>query len=240
MAYRAGVNIPEGMTIPEGAPADVYDESTFIYEKDGKQETFTLANLPDDTWTFVDAPAPKLLKKGYEPPTKDFSITSLETGESVHENVFAQGGYLLFLTSANIADANLKNSDVLNELYQYSVDNNINFMMLSGSSEQANQVYLQNARAKYPVYSTDATVLKSMVRSNPGIMLLKDNTILKKWNVNDAPSVDELKSLLSKNPADIIAESRSCSRLTTILFACVAFVLAVFFSAKAYGKKSND
>jgi uncharacterized membrane protein YphA (DoxX/SURF4 family) len=237
MAYRVGANIPEGMIIPEGAPADVYRESTFIYEKDGTQKTFTLDNLPDSTWRFVDAPAPKLLRKGYVPPTKDFSISSLETGESVHENVFAQGGLLIFITSADVADVQLNNSETLNKLYDYSTKNNIAFMMLSGSSVQANEVYLQKTSAKYPVYATDGTVLKSMVRSNPGIMLLKDNTVLKKWNINDAPSVDELKDVLSKNPEDIIAENYSCSKRTTVFFACLAFVLFVFFSVKVYRKK---
>jgi hypothetical protein len=237
MAYKAGANIPEGMIIPEGAPADVYEESTFIYEKDGTQKTFSLDNLPDSTWRFVDAPAPKLLRKGYVPPTKDFSITSIETGESVHENVFAQGGLLIFITSVNIAGVRPNDSKILNELYDYSANNNINFMMLSGSSGQANEVYLQKTGAKYPVYATDATVLKSMVRSNPGIMLLKDNTVLKKWNINDAPSVDELKDLLSKNPEDIIAENYNCSNRTTIFFAGLVFVLFVFFSVKVYIRK---
>jgi uncharacterized membrane protein YphA (DoxX/SURF4 family) len=237
MAYRAGANIPAGMIIPEGAPADVYETSTFIYEKDGKQEVFTLDNLPGDTWTYVDAPAPKLLKKGYVPPTQDFSITSLETGESMHENIFAQGGYLIFITSADIGHAKQNKADALNELYQYATNNDISFMMLSGSSEQANQVYLQNSGAQYPVYATDATVLKSMVRSNPGIMLLKDNIVLKKWNINDAPPVDELKELLTKNPEDIIAGHYSCSKWTTVLLACLVFVLFAFFSVKVYGRK---
>jgi hypothetical protein len=233
MAYRAGVNIPEGMIIPENAPSDIYAKSTFIYEKDGKKEIFTLENLPDSTWKYVDTPVPKLLKKGYVPPTKDFSITSLETGESVHENVFDRGGYMIFITSANVINAELKNSDILNKLYDYSVDNNIYFIMLSGSSEQANKVYLQNATAKYPIYSTDATVLKSMVRSNPGVILLKNNTILKKWNINDAPSTDELKTLLSENPDDIVAKVYGCSKRTTYSFAGLVFILFVGFSIKS-------
>jgi hypothetical protein len=106
--------------------------------------------------------------------------------------------------------------------------------MLSGSSEQANLAYLQNVKANYPVYATDATVLKSMVRSNPGIMLLKDNTVLKKWNINDAPSVDEFKALLSENPDEIIAGVNRCSRLITVLLGCIVFVLFVCFSVKSF------
>jgi hypothetical protein len=237
MAYRVGTNIPDGMTVPENAPADVYEESTFIYEKDGIQKTFTLDSLPDDTWKFVSAPAPKLLKKGYVPPTKDFSITILETGETIHDDIFARGGYLIFIISPDVAGAKLKNSDAVNELYNYSAANGVNFMMLSNSSENLNQVYQQNTGAEYPIYSTDATVLKSMIRSNPGIMLLKDNTILKKWNISDAPSVDELKDLTSRNPDEIIAESRRCSRLTNFAFAGIVFILFVLFSIKSFYSK---
>jgi uncharacterized membrane protein YphA (DoxX/SURF4 family) len=240
MAYRVGTNIPEGMIIPENAPMDVYEESTFIYEKDGIQQTFTLDSLPDDTWKFVSAPAPKLLKQGYIPPTKDFSVTILETGEAIHEDIFARGGYIIFITSPDIANAKLKNSEVVNELYNYSSANEVNFMMLSNSSDNLNQIYFQNTGAKYPIYSTDATVLKSMVRSNPGIMLLKDNTILKKWNINDAPSVDELKELMSRNPDEIITENLRCSRLTNIAFAGIVFILFVLSSIKSLYFKRNE
>lgn len=51
--YKIGKNIPEGMTIPEGAKSSVY-ESIFTLEKDGKKEEFTLENYPDSTWKFVD------------------------------------------------------------------------------------------------------------------------------------------------------------------------------------------
>lgn len=241
MAYKVGTNIPDGMIIPEDAPADVYEKSIFIYEKDGKKQTFTLDNLPDDntTWKFVDAPPPKLLKKGYVPPTKDFSITSLETGESLHEEIFAKGGFLIFITSANIGEAKLKNSDALNKLYEYSANNNVNFIMLSGSSEEANQIYRQNTGAKYPIYSTDATVLKSMVRSNPGIMLLRNNFILKKWNINDAPSVDELKDLLlSENYDRIIDSVHKRGRGITILLGCIVFALFAGFSVKGFYKQT--
>jgi uncharacterized membrane protein YphA (DoxX/SURF4 family) len=237
MAYKAGTNIPDGMIIPDDAPADVYEESTFIYEKDGKKETFTVENLPDSTWKYVDAPLPKLLKKGYVPPTKDFSITSLETGESLHEDIFAKGGFLIFITSDNIGDAKLKNSEALNKLYEYSANNNINFIMLSGSSEQANLIYRQNTGAKYPIYSTDATVLKSMVRSNPGIMLLNDNLILKKWNINDAPSVEELKNLLSGNYDQTIDSEHKCGKWITFVLGCIVFTLFIGFSAKSFYRK---
>jgi hypothetical protein len=237
MAYKVGVNIPDGMIIPEGAPIDIYEDGTYIYEKEGKKESFTLENLPDDTWKFVEASVPKLLKKGYVPPTQDFSITPVSGGDAVHEDIFSIGGYLIFITFPKISTGNLKKSDMLNDLYQYSLDNNINFMMLAHGSVEELEEYSRKTKAEYPAYFTDITVLKSMVRANPGIILLKDNVILKKWNINDTPSVNELKDLLSKNPEKIIADSHSCSKLTTLLLACIVFILFVLFSIKSFYHK---
>jgi uncharacterized membrane protein YphA (DoxX/SURF4 family) len=237
MAYKTGVNIPDGMIIPEGAPADIYEDGIYIYEKDGKKESFTLENLPDDTWKFVEAPTPKLIKKGYVPPTQDFSITPLEGGESIQDEVFAKGGYLIFVTSADIGKAKSTKSNLLNDIYKYSSGNNINFMMLAHGSMEELKNFTQKNNAEYPVYSSDATVLKSMVRSNPGVMLLKDNVILKKWNANDIPSVDELKKLLAKDPKDVISDNYT--NLTTGLLACIVLILFVLFSIKSLRGKVN-
>jgi hypothetical protein len=78
-----------------------------------------------------------------------------------------------------------------------------------------------------------------MVRSNPGIMLLKDNVILRKWNINDAPSVEKLKKLLSANSEEIIAGSDSFGKWATILLACAVFALFVLFSIKSFSIKTE-
>jgi uncharacterized membrane protein YphA (DoxX/SURF4 family) len=196
IAYKAGANIPKEMSIPEGAPEDVYAEGTYIYEKNGRKQTFTLDNLPDSTWVFVDAPPPKLLKKGYVPKIQDFSISSSEG--LIHDKIFERGGYVIFVTSENISKMNTGKSALLNELYEFSTKSGINFMMLTASQDDAAD-YAAKAGAAYPIFFTDATALKSMVRSNPGMMLLKDNVVLKKWHYNDFPSVEELRNALEIN-----------------------------------------
>lgn len=70
--YKVGVNIPEAMQIPEGAPVDEYTYS-FVYSKEGVQQTFGIDALPDSTWTFVEQ-ASKLVKQGYVPPITNFTI----------------------------------------------------------------------------------------------------------------------------------------------------------------------
>jgi len=76
LPYKRGIHIPEKMIIPEDKPVDEY-KTTFIYEKDGIQQEFTLDNFPatDSSWTFIDQKS-VLVKKGYEPPIHDFSVIS--------------------------------------------------------------------------------------------------------------------------------------------------------------------
>lgn len=224
IAYKVGTDIPKEMSVPEGAPEDVYAEGTYIYEKNGEKQTFTLDNLPDSTWVFVDAPAPKLLKKGYVPKIQDFSISSSEG--LVHEDIFDRGGYMIFFTSENIDKMNQGKSGLLNELYDFSTGNGVNFMMLTASQDAATD-YAAKTGATYPILFTDATALKSMVRSNPGMMLLKDNVVLEKWHYNDFPSVEELKELIAEDPAKVIANHYSSLRMVNLLLACVVLVLLV-------------
>ncbi|MDR0560779.1 MAG: DoxX family protein [Prevotellaceae bacterium] len=228
IAYKVGTNIPDAMTAPEGAQGDVYEEGTYIYEKNGEKKSFTLENLPDSTWTFVDAPAPKLLKKGYVPPASDFSISS--ELENIHSEIFAQGGYMIFLTSQNVNTMTTGKSNLLNSIYEFSKENKINFIMLSGSSPKDNENYVHKTGAAYPVYMTDPTVLKSMVRSNPGMMLLKDNTVLKKWNCNDFPSIDELKELLASDSEEIIKNHYKSGKQINNMLAGIVLLVFVIIS----------
>ncbi|MDR2424968.1 MAG: DoxX family protein [Prevotellaceae bacterium] len=235
IAYKVGVNIPEAMTVPENAPVDEYEAGKYIYEKNGEQQTFTIDNLPDSTWIFVDAPKPKLLKKGYVAPAHDFSISSPEG--NIHENIFATGGYAIFITAVDITKMKTGKLAQMNEIAGYAAQNGVNCIMLSGSSDQTNEVYARENGLNCPVYFTDATILKSMVRANPGMILLKDNTILKKWNYNDFPSIDELKQLMALPPKTVIANHyKYYNTINHVIIGLIA-LLFVLFSVTSLRKR---
>ena len=222
MAYKVGSNIEEGRHYPEDAPQDVYD-NTFIYEKDGAQQEFKIDNLPDSTWTFVDTKT-VLISEGYVPPTKDFVISN-SNGEYATDSVLALPGYMVFITSYNTLDASAKNADKINTMYSYAQQNGIHFMMLSGSTEEDNADYVARTSAQYPVYYTDETVIKSMVRSNPGIMLLKDATILKKWSFSDAPDIPEFEKFITDDTQTIIDKHNACEKATTLWLAIAVLII---------------
>ncbi len=183
--YKIGTNIKAGMEIPEGAKPSVF-ESRFVLEKDGKQQEFTLDNYPDSTWTFVETRT-VLKEKGYEPSIHDFSMISPDTGEDITESVLSDKGYAFLLVAHRIEEADDSNIDLINEIYDYSVEHGYGFYALTSSPDEEIEVWRERTGAEYPFCQMDDITLKTIIRSNPGLLLIKGGTILNKWSDNQLP-----------------------------------------------------
>ena len=181
--YKVGTNIKA--EIPEGAKPSVF-ESRFVLEKDGKQQEFTLDNYPDSTWTFVETRT-VLKEKGYEPPIHDFSMISPDTGEDITESVLSDKGYAFLLVAHRIEEADDSNIDLINEIYDYSVEHGYGFYALTSSPDEEIEVWRERTGAEYPFCQMDDITLKTIIRSNPGLLLIKGGTILNKWSDNQLP-----------------------------------------------------
>jgi uncharacterized membrane protein YphA (DoxX/SURF4 family) len=182
--YKVGVNIPEAMSIPEGVPTDKY-ETTFIYEKDGVQQEFTLENYPkgDSTWTFVDQKT-VLISKGYEAPIHNFSIVDAAYDDITHDLIEYEGSvYLLIMYDVNKAsETGAKRAE---ETYQKYKNSDTRFYALTASSDDEVEAFKQKTGVTYPFAKTDPITLKTIVRANPGLMLMKNGTIIGKWHWRD-------------------------------------------------------
>lgn len=182
LPYKKGVRIADKMIIPEGATPDKY-ETTFIYEKKGERKEFTLLNYPanDSSWTFVEQKS-VLIEKGYEPPIHDFTITSQE-GEDITPKILSHTGYSLLMVTKKFSEAGEKHLLDGFELGRYCLNKGIDFYVLTASGKDEVFEY-ENGVA---ICSADETTLKTMVRSNPGYMLLKDGVITGKWSWAGVP-----------------------------------------------------
>ena len=183
--YKIGKNILQGMEIPDGAKPNVY-ETTFLMEKDGEKKEFTLENYPDSTWTFVDTRT-VLKEKGYEPPIHDFSLVEQSTGEDITDKVLTDINYTFLLVAHRIEEADDSNIDLINEIYDYSVENGYGFYCLTSSPSEEIELWRDKTGAEYPFCLVDDITLKTMIRSNPGLMLIRNGVILNKWNDADLP-----------------------------------------------------
>lgn len=196
--YHVGADIKAGMEIPEGAEQPVFD-TTFIMEKNGERREFTLDNYPDSTWTFVDSKT-VTVKEGYVPPIHDFSITTAD-GEDITDMVLGREGYTFLLISPDLDKADDQNFGDIDQIYEFCQDNGIPFYCLTASTEKSQRHWQNITGAEYPFCMTDATTLKTMIRSNPGLMLIERGVVRGKWSHNRLPDVTRLETMIKKRQA---------------------------------------
>lgn len=185
--YHVGADIKKGMEIPEGAEQPEF-VTTFILEKDGQRKEFSLEEYPDSTWTFIDSRTVQT-KKGYVPPIHDFSITTVDEGEDITEEIVADKGYSLLLVSPHLEQADDIHFDEINRLSDYTKQHGYRFLCLTASTEEAIGRWKDRTGAEYQFANTDETTLKTIIRSNPGLVLLHNGSIKGKWSHNALPDV---------------------------------------------------
>lgn len=197
--YHIGADIAKGMEIPEDAEQPEF-ETTFIMEKNGVRKEFALDNYPDSTWSFVDSDT-KILKQGYVPPIHDFSMMLLPAAhdrndgdsysEDITDMVLNDTSYTFLLIAPHLEKADDSMFGNIDQIYEYAQDNDYKFYCLTASNMPAIEHWIDITGAEYPFCNTDETTLKTIIRSNPGLLLLKDGKVAGKWSHNNLP-VEEL------------------------------------------------
>ena len=193
--YKIGNNIIEGMQIPEDAPLDKY-ETTFFYEKDGVEQAFTLDNYPaeDSTWTFVRQES-KLIEQGFVPPIHDFSIIT-EDGD-ITDLVLEDAGYTLLVISHKVEKASTKNIKCVKSTIANAKKAGAKVIWLTSSYTDDIDNFKSEHEINDTFGATDDITLKTIVRSNPGLVLIKDATVIEKWHHNSLPTKEKLNQLIN-------------------------------------------
>lgn len=196
LPYKTGINITELMAIPEDAEEDEYQYS-FVYAKDGVKKEFTLENYPanDTSWTFIEAKT-KLIKEGFRPEIEDFHIYNRKDDDVTREPL-NHPGPLILIIAPRLEKASDERIDEINNVYDYSMDHDIPFYCVTASGNEAIRRWTDYTGAEYEYLLADETLLKSMVRSNPGMILLREGTILKKWHYKDIPEEENIANVIN-------------------------------------------
>ena len=193
--YRIGNNIAELKECPPDAPQDVY-EDTWFYRVDGEVKSFTTEEEP---WNipgaeFVDRET-ELISKGCEPPIHDFVLEG-EDGFDYTEDILAEPFMLLAITYdiTEAAGEAQKQLNAINEGAMNDPDGGPYMYGLAANVHHEVDQYRHEHQVMYDVLTGDATMLKTIIRSNPGLVLLKEGTVIGKWHYNRLPSYEELKA----------------------------------------------
>ena len=208
--YHIGADIRKGMEIPEGAQQPQF-ETTFIMEKNGERREFGIDNYPDSTWTYIDTRTVQTAK-GYEPPIHDFSITRTDDGEDITESVLGDKDYTFLLISPHLELADDSRLDLINQIYDYAEANGYTFFCLTASGDRGVERWKDQTGAEYPFCMTDETTLKTMIRSNPGLILIRDGKVIRKWGRNELPDETVLNGRLENIDAGKMPEWSTAGR----------------------------
>ena len=191
--YAIGKSIVEQMHLPEGAKPDVY-KNVFKYKNKntGEVESFDDSNYPwdDENYEFVDR-ITSLVEKGDEAKITDFSIVDSD-GSDITEDILNDQNPILVVISSNTEKACKSNALKLSELVKSCNQEGVSVIGLSASNPASVKKYTDENDLEMSFYATDEITLKTIVRSNPGLILLRDGVVEGKWHINDVPVFAEL------------------------------------------------
>ena len=200
--YAVGKNINDGMMFCSELGLPCTEEAYFYIVKDISSgiEMEILSSVYQDNWENYDFVSSTdktvVLQEGYEPPIHDFSI-SIDDADYTSD-ILDQENALLFICY-NINKTEDDSFEELNKLYDFVISDSLaSFIPLSASGNDDLQNFKAKNNVAFDFYFTDETTLKTIVRSNPGLVLLNKGTIVAKWHLNDIPDYESIKNLFIK------------------------------------------
>ena len=181
-AYKVGANIQEGMSVPADAPKAIY-EYTWKFNVNGEeQEIRTYGDYPDTEGELIGYET-KLVQEGYEPPIHDFTIE--QNGEDMAAELLEEPN-LIVVVAYSLRNTEMEGYDNIRAITNQALKNGYKVIGMSASSPEETQALIEKHRLNFEFYFCDETTLKTIVRSNPGILELQKGTIMQKLHWNDA------------------------------------------------------
>ena len=185
--YHVGANIPSGMEIPEDAPKPVF-EYDWRFRINGEEQVITTNGAyPEVEGEFVGLDETREIQPGYEPPIHDFTIE--KEGIDLASGILKRKN-LLMVIAYDLNKSEPKAFEDLKSITDAAISKGYSVIGMSASSPEQTEGLNQQFALSFPWYFTDQTTLKTIVRSNPGVLLLQEGTIVQKLHYND---LDQLK-----------------------------------------------
>ncbi|WP_025666489.1 BT_3928 family protein [Aquimarina megaterium] len=203
-AYKEGVNIQEGMEVPEGAP-----KAEFAYHwkfnVNGEEKIITTSgDYPKVDGKFIEVET-KTVDEGYEPPIHDFAI---EKNDVDYTAEFLERENLILIVAYNLSKSEAEGFYAVKEITNKAISQGYDVIGLTASTPKDIAQVQQQHDLDFDFYTTDETALKTILRSNPGIVKLKKGTIVKKLHWNDAEKLNLEKVEPSKPKINVLLKAQ--------------------------------
>lgn len=208
LPYKVGNNLPSLMVLPEGKQGDVFEQIyTMKNKKTGEtkkvnDKVYMADKLwEDESWEIIGEPESRLVKKGYDIPIPDLLITDADGADHTQE-IIANPYYNLVIVAKDLSSTNI---DAIQKINQTAIQltkdyNGLRVVLLTASASKDAQYLSDKMQLIAEIFYADLIPLKSMVRANPGVLLLKGGNVLGKWHYNNFPDAKTIEDkFLSKD-----------------------------------------
>lgn len=254
--YKIGANIPELMNVEVGKGRE--EKTMLVYAKDGVEKEFTEENYPweDSTWVFVRMDT-KVIKEGEKSPIKDFVINKLNFNqnrteiigqEDITAEVLYYPDYTFLMISPSLENMSTSYLSNFEDVENYANDNDYHFYCLTASTTDEIISWAKENTINFDFCTMDDRALKTIIRSNPGLILLKNGVVINKWADVDVPAEKDLDRPLQElsygQLKDIKEEDKK-----NLIYICVVFIFPLlglkifdflFFRRKKNLKQQSD
>jgi uncharacterized membrane protein YphA (DoxX/SURF4 family) len=200
LPYKIGNNVKKLMIRPLSARAVDSIETKLLYEKNGKVDTFGIMDYPrTEDWKYVNtinkiiAPAWKSSVHGFE-----FSTRSEINNENIKDTLLNSRTYTILLVSTHLDKSYEKSWAKIKALVNGLKTQNVHFYAVTATSLDNADAFRTEMQLPFYFNNSDETLLKTVVRSNPGVMLWKEGVVIDKWSCRSIPSIDKIVKIISK------------------------------------------
>lgn len=201
--------------------SDVETVYEFVYEKDGKRQTFAIDNLPDSTWTFVD----RKVVDGSEELSEGFSV--IVDGEDIISDIVDSQADLFLVTIPDLKAVDISYTYLLNELNDYITARGGAMAALVNGDERAMDWWRDISMASYPIYSVESTLIKELARGHAAIVYVRDGVVVWKRTLSSISYTTVTKTPPGQMFAALDPELNYYLNLITVVFGGVIFVIFV-------------
>jgi uncharacterized membrane protein YphA (DoxX/SURF4 family) len=199
LPYKIGANILDEMKTPPGAIPDQYE--TIFHLKNKKtgdtgtmnDKDYTKSGIwKDSNWVIVGTPETKLVKKGFTPKIQDLAIKDAQ-GSDYTKDLLGNPFYNVIIVAYDLQHTN---RDAIGQLNALALNMSQNFntrtILLTSNSPADAEAFAKANHMPTEIFYADGVPLKTMIRSNPGVFLLKNGVVINKWHYHSVPRFDEI------------------------------------------------
>ena len=229
--YKIGTHILSSMEIPEGMPMDEY-ETVLVYEKEGIAKEFTLDSPEqpwnDSTWEWIETKN-VLVKEGYKPPIHDFSLTTLE-GVDITDQMLYDPGYSFLVIAYDLEKSSHRELTKIKSFSEKASEIGFSLYGMTSSTDDIIHEIIDPFNYNFDFYTSDEITLKTIIRSNPGLVLIKNGVIIGKWPGRSLPDLEKLeKSGISASLSALQKANSDGIALIVVLIYTILGILTTSF-----------